>query len=134
MKRMTKQKRLLYEEIKRLSSFFDAYDFYNQISKTYPKVGIATIYRFLNNLENDGEIHAFFCNNKKIYSSNKTSHAHFKCEKCEKLEHINIKKVDFLKETYNGEVCHFQIELTGICSECIIKNSSKDSHQDLEHS
>ena len=118
MVRMTYQKKILYEEVKHLTSFLNAYELQAKATKKDKKIGLATTYRFLNTLEKEGEIHSFSCNDKKIYSNKKTSHAHFTCEKCGKLKHIILKNVDFLSEVMEGEVCHFQIELKGICSGC----------------
>ena len=114
MPRMTAQKKQLYEEIKNCPPFFDAYELHQRTKK---KIGLATIYRFLSVLESDGELHSFTCENKRIYSRDKTSHAHFRCEKCNRTEHIKMKNVDFLKSV-DGEVCHFQIEIVGICTAC----------------
>ena len=118
MKRMTWQKRLLSEAVKSFSSFFDAYELYEKIAKKEKGIGLATIYRFLNALEQEGEVHSFLCGTKRVYSNNKKSHAHFRCEKCGNLKHIKIKNVDFLNESLHDEICHFQIELSGICSGC----------------
>lgn len=118
MVRMTKQKKILHEELEKFSTFFDAYELHDAVSSRNSKIGLATIYRFLNNLENHAAIHAFICNGKKIYSTNARSHAHFKCEKCGSINHINVKNVDFLKESVKGNVCHFQIELSGVCPNC----------------
>ena len=118
MPRMTKQKKLLWEESKKFSAFFNAYELQEKVLKKDNKIGLATIYRFLNSLEQEGEIHSFLCGNKKVYSNNKKIHAIFKCERCGKLKHIKIKNVDFLKNQITDEVCHFQLELTGVCVEC----------------
>jgi|SRR3989344_1628535 len=112
MPRMTKQKQRLHDAIKQSSSFFDAY----QLQKN-TKLSLATIYRFLSDAENNGELHSFVCDSKKIYSSKTTSHAHFTCEKCGKTKHISIKNVGFLKEI-KDDVCHFQIDVKGVCEEC----------------
>jgi len=119
---MTNQKMFLYKLIKTFSSFFDTYQIYENVTEKKKKIGLATIYRFLNKLEKDGEIHSFVCGNKKVYSSNKTNHVHYKCERCGKVKHITIKNLDFLSESMD-DVCHFQIELAGICLEC--KNIAK---------
>lgn len=118
MRRMTKQKRILYEEIKQFSSFFNAYELHARVVKKDQSIGLATVYRFLNTLESDGGIHSFMCDKKKIYSNNKRSHTHFKCEKCGNIKHIQIKNVDFLHQLVNAEICHFHIELSGTCSKC----------------
>src|SRR3989338_10857700 len=116
MARITAQKRALHDEIKKFNSFFDVEKLQEKTSKQ--GIGLATVYRFLNALEKEGSIHSFMCGNRKIYSADKTSHAHFKCEQCRTLKHIKIRNIDFIKEIANGEICHFQIELVGICSEC----------------
>ena len=122
--RTTIQKRLLNEEVKKQNTFFNAEDIYNKILIRHPTIGIATVYRFLKQLEEKGEIHSFLCENRKIYSLGKKNHAHFTCEKCNEIKHIIVKKVDFLKESIEGELCHLQIDATGICKKCLKKISS----------
>ena len=40
------------------------------------------------------------------------------CEKCNETQPVKIKNVDFLKENLPGKVCHFQIDIKGICEGC----------------
>lgn len=119
MKRATPQKQLIMTEITTFSSFFNAEELYKTVSKKNPKIGIATVYRFLNGLTKNGEIHSFQCNRKTLYSNSKKNHCHFTCEKCGGKKHIDIKKLDFLNQQVDGEVCHFQIDVTGICKRCL---------------
>src|SRR3989344_7961913 len=84
--RMTNQKKILNDEVKRFNSFFDAPTLHKKLRSK--NIGLATIYRFLNALEQEGSIHSFTCENRKIYSTDKTSHAHFRCERCGKSKHI----------------------------------------------
>ncbi|MBS3116763.1 transcriptional repressor [Candidatus Woesearchaeota archaeon] len=118
MLRLTKQKKQMYDQLYKITSFFDAQEFHHQILKSDLHLGIATVYRFLNDLENRGEIHSYLCENRKIYSQNKNNHIHFICERCGEKKHLPLKNVHFLKEITNEEICHFQIDVTGICSEC----------------
>ena len=118
MKRETKQKQLIEQEISSFTSFFNAEELYHKVSKKNPKIGIATIYRFLNDLADHGEIHSFLCNRRTVYSNSKKNHCHFTCERCGEKKHIDIKKLDFLNEKVYGEACHFQIDVTGICKRC----------------
>ncbi len=110
---MTKQKRKLYEAVDNFNGFFNAYDLQDKVST----IGLATVYRFLNGLEKEGKVHSFICDGKKIYSREKKSHAHFRCEKCGEIKHISLKNVDFLDE-FKGDVCHFQLEVVGTCKNC----------------
>ncbi len=113
---MTKQKHVLYDAIKSFTTFFDAAQFHKKVETK--NIGIATIYRFLNNLEARGEIHSYICNNRKIYSIGVRNHTHFTCKQCGKTIHINIKNIDFIKNVALGEVCHFQLDITGVCKKC----------------
>ena len=116
--RQTKQKSLIQEEINSFSSFFNAEKLYDKVSKKKSSIGIATIYRLLNSLVNKGEIHSYICDRKTVYSNSKKIHCHFKCNRCGKVRHMDIKKIDFLRSQVKGEICHFQIDITGVCEEC----------------
>ncbi len=119
---MTRQKKIMSEELNRMKSFFDAYKLHKSVSKRDMKIGIATIYRFLNDLEHKGEIHSFICENRKVYSTNKTSHAIFRCEKCGDSKHMDVKDLGFIKGITDRHVCHFQIEINGLCIKCESKS------------
>ncbi len=119
--RKTSQKKLMGEEIKNLHSFFDAEKLYKQVSKRDKDIGIATVYRFLKRLTEEGRIHSYNCNRKTIYSSNIRSHCHFICENCGNIKHINLKKLDFIQKEVKGDICHFQIDITGVCEKCQTK-------------
>ncbi|MCA9487936.1 MAG: transcriptional repressor [Nanoarchaeota archaeon] len=122
--RKTKQKEILEKEINKIESFFTAEDLLEKANKIDEKIGIATIYRFLKELTKKGELHSYLCNRKKIYSKNKKSHCHFKCKRCGKSSHINIESLDFLKKQIKSPICHFQIDITGTCENCL-KNNNK---------
>ncbi|HLC19853.1 MAG TPA: transcriptional repressor [Candidatus Nanoarchaeia archaeon] len=116
--RMTGQKKLIADEMHKLNFFFTAYALHDKTVRKNKRIGLATVYRFLKNAEKNGELHSFICDGKKIYSTDKTSHTHFTCEKCGLVKHISIDTADFLKKIIQDDVCHFQIELSGICEKC----------------
>ena len=118
MKRTTKQRQLIEKETTNFNSFFNAEELYKKVVKKNPKIGIATVYRFLNDLAKSGEIHSYTCDRRTIYSNSRKNHCHFRCEKCGNIKHIELKKLDFLQKQVKGEICHFQIDITGICEEC----------------
>ena len=116
--RQTKQKELLNEEVKKFNSFFTAEELLTKTNKRDSKLGIATVYRFLSDLLTKRQIHSYVCNRKTIYSTQNNSHCHFTCEKCGKVEHIHVNSLDFIKNNINGSICHFQIDVTGLCNQC----------------
>ena len=121
--RETKQKQILDLEINKISSFFTAEDLLGRIKKNTKEknrksIGIATVYRFLKELKKNRKIHSYICARKTIYSRNKSSHCHFICEKCGKVEHIKVDSLDFINKKINGSICHFQIDVQGVCKDC----------------
>jgi Fe2+ or Zn2+ uptake regulation protein len=124
--RTTNQRKLLEEEVKHFQSFFDADKLYRQVSKKNEKIGIATVYRFLKSYAEEGKIHSYSCNGKTTYSSNKKNHCHFTCGKCKNVKHIRLKKLDFIQKEVKGDICHFQISITGICDQCRNSESKEE--------
>lgn len=119
-KRQTRQKEILKLEVDRQKSFFTAEELHENAKKRDDKIGIATIYRFLKELKTNKELHPYLCNRKTIYSTSEKNHCHFSCQQCGKVMHINIGSVDFLKKNFKGEICHFQVNVEGICDDCRI--------------
>jgi Fe2+ or Zn2+ uptake regulation protein len=117
--RKTKQKELMQSEIKTLASFFTADELYEKIKEKDYTIGIATVYRFLKDLRRKKELHSYTCNRKMIYSLDENNHCHFICQKCNQITHFSIEKIDFLKTKIKGEICHFQIDVSGVCEECL---------------
>ena len=115
--RNTKQKNIINEEINSCSTFFNAEELHNKITRKNSNIGLATVYRSLKTLEEQGVIHSYLSDNRKIYSREGKKHVHFSCEVCGLKKHITLKKMDFLKEIQE-EVCHLQIDIVGICKEC----------------
>lgn len=116
--RNTYQKELLNEEVGKFNSFFNAEDLFKKVIRRDKNIGIATVYRFLRDLTERRKIHSFICDRKTIYSIGRKNHCHFICEKCGKIEHIDINSLDFVKNKVNGAICHFQIDINGICNKC----------------
>ncbi|PNX53800.1 MAG: hypothetical protein BV458_02675 [Thermoplasmata archaeon M9B2D] len=122
--RKTKQKELIQTEIVSLKSFFTADELYENIKKKDATIGIATVYRFLKDLRKRKELHSYVCDRKMIYSHNEDNHCHFICQKCDVVTHFTIDKIDFLKKQINGDICHFQIDVHGICNDCLEKEKT----------
>ena len=121
--RKTKQKELIESEIKTFTSLFTADELFDKIKKKDNTIGIATVYRLLKDLRKKKELHSYVCERKMIYSREKNNHCHFICQKCDQITHFNIEKIDFLKSKIKGEICHFQIDVHGICDQCLKHNN-----------
>jgi Fe2+ or Zn2+ uptake regulation protein len=133
--RNTKQKELLQDISKDMTGFFTAEDLLASASKQMQHLGIATIYRFLSDACKCGMLHSYTCNRKTVYSNNHDSanHSHYTCEKCGKVVHIDMTKIsknmilniDQMKKSVPGTICHFQIEVHGVCDRCLNRTIKK---------
>ena len=119
--RKTKQKELMNSEILTFTSFFTADELHGKVKEKDNNIGIATVYRFLKNLRRKKELHSYICNRKMIYSREKNNHCHFICQKCNEITHFSVDKIDFLKTKIKGDICHFQIDVHGVCERCLEK-------------
>jgi len=117
--RNTKQKQLMKVEIDNFESFFTAEDLLEKLKKKNKNIGIATIYRFLKEANKKRDLHSYTCERKVIYSKEDNNHCHFICQKCHKIMHFDVQNIDILKKKIKGNICHFQIDVHGICDECI---------------
>jgi Fur family transcriptional regulator, ferric uptake regulator len=119
--RQTRQKDIMEAVLDRFNSLFVAEDFHKKLLDSGKRIGIATVYRFLKEKEKSHRLHSYICNRKTLYSKSNQSHCHFTCEKCGRTEHFNVDRIDFLKTKINeidGEICHFQIDVSGLCKIC----------------
>lgn len=119
--RNTRQKELLNLELEKMDGFFGAEEFHTTTSRSMPHIGIATIYRFLNDKVKERRLHSYYCDKRTVYSNNSHSHCHYVCQRCGKTVHIDIKDIDSIQKSIKGTICHFQIDVSGVCSECIKK-------------
>lgn len=118
MPRITRQKIIIEEELNKFNTFFTAEELLSKIQTRDKQIGIATIYRFLKDKTAKDSIHSYYCDRRQIYSSQKNNHCHFICTNCGKITHFNVKDIDFIKKDIKGKICHFQIDIHGICNEC----------------
>ena len=123
--RRTKQKELIQAEIDTFTSLFTAEELLNKVRTKDDDIGIATIYRFLKDLRKKRNLHFYVCHRRMVYSR-QNNHCHFICQKCGQVTHFDVDRVDFLKRKIRGDICHFQIDVHGICDACLHKTGTLD--------
>ncbi len=116
--RRTRQKDILDSEIIKAEVFFTAEDLLERVKKIDASIGIATIYRYLKQKIIENELHSYSCRGKKLYSVEKRNHSHFICKKCGKTIHLDIADISAIKNSIRGEICHFQLDVYGVCENC----------------
>jgi Fur family ferric uptake transcriptional regulator len=116
--RNTRQKELIREEVGRTKAFFTVEELHSSVLLRDSRIGIATVYRFLREAKEFGDVHAYECEGKTVYSTSKKDHCHFTCKKCGAVVHFSVQSLDFLKKKIDGDVNQFQISVEGLCRNC----------------
>ena len=122
----TKSKQLILEEVKKLNSF-TANDVFKSLDSKNMHVGLTTIYRCLDDLEQKGIITKYFDDSKKAYyklieNCQSVVHFYLKCAKCNKIEHVDCSCIeDFKTHILNKHKFSANFEnivISGLCNKC----------------
>ena len=121
----TEQRKLIEEYIMtNQEKFVNVEEIKKYMEKNNRKVGTTTIYRYLNNLEQEEKIrteikeHTKYCQ----YISNECSnHFHLKCKKCGETIHLDCKDFEEVNEHIQKEH-KFKLDhntiIYGLCEKC----------------
>lgn len=121
--RNTVQRNVIFEAVGALGTHPTAEEVYSFVSKDYPNISKATVYRNLNLLAETGSL-------VKIdnvaqadrYDHNLHRHYHLQCDKCGKVYDIEMDYLDDIyrkiKEFNGFEVTDHDIVFKGKCPEC----------------
>ncbi len=100
-------------------------DLHNEIKKTSPEIGIATVQRTLKVLCEIGIAEEIKIGNKKArYEQNvgRTHHDHLICTKCGEFTEVHDKRIEMLQnklaETNGFMPERHKLEIYGLCKDC----------------
>ena len=127
MPRMTKQKRLISQELEKFNSFFSADELFELVNSLNPGIGKATVYRYLKELRDSRHLHSYLCDRRLVYSREHSNHSHFTCQRCGRVIHFEVDSIDFLAKKVKGSICHFLIDVSGTCDECLEKGGERET-------
>ena len=120
MQRMTKQRQAVLDELTRVSDFRSAQQIFEDLHVQGQRVGLATVYRSLQSLADDGRVDTLRSSDgEALYRSCTTDHHHHHlvCRECGFTEQIES-WVDSVAAAHGfGDVEH-SLELFGVCSSC----------------
>ena len=120
--RMTNQRRKILEYLKRVKTHPTAEMIYKDVSKELPDITLATVYRNLNHLAEQGEIQKFDVNSKSHFDGDMGFHQHCICSSCGHIKDVfgdRINKETLKKARTKGfEPRIVNILIYGICKKC----------------
>lgn len=126
--RITRQKRVILDVLKVSTSHLTAEEVYRLAKKKMKAIGVATVYRNLEAMSEDGVIDTIYiAGSPKWYEMKKSGyHGHLFCEECGKLEDIVSCFLCLTKNQIKNmggfEAYEFRILVIGKCKSCLERN------------
>ena len=128
MKKYSKQRELILNSLRNRKDHPTAEKLYLDLKNEMPELGIATVYRNLSDLCEEGKIIRIkTASGPDKFDGNTMPHIHFECKECGDIIDIvlfenQVKQLDndlkiFAKQI-NAEVEDSEIAITGLCKKC----------------
>ncbi len=122
-RRMTKQRQIIIEELRKVTSHPTADQLYEMVRKRLPKISLSTVYRNLETLSSEGMVLKMdSAGAQKRFDATVENHYHIRCSRCGRVDDVHMETIPEIEEiarrrsSYQS-VSHI-IEFTGICPDC----------------
>ena len=103
---------------------------YSQLKPEIPDLSLATVYRNLGEMKQNGEVQSVaFWGGKERFDGNVKKHSHFVCEECGRIDDFhfvphNTGLDESAQKHYDGRVEFHTLVFHGTCGECLKKVSN----------
>lgn len=125
-RRLTKQRKIILEELTKLSSHPTADELYQIVRQRMPNISLGTVYRNLDFLVEQGQIAKIDASGgQKRFDALMEYHQHVRCLKCGAIADVftlaSLPKLEGV-DVPGFTVLASRIEFDGICDNCALKN------------
>jgi len=120
----TNQRRVILEELRKLTSHPTADELYEIVRIRLPQISLGTVYRNLEQLSIAGIIKKLELSGKqKRFDGNINLHYHMRCKKCHcvvDVEHAKLMDLEFILNNLISDLDFqgYHLELLGLCKNC----------------
>ncbi len=121
--RMTRQRTVILEELKKVKTHPGADEIYTMVRKRLPRISLGTVYRNLEVLSELRVIQKFeHVGTIKRFDGTPENHYHVRCVKCGRLDDVpfeietNLEKK--VRPYTNYSIIGHRLEFIGLCPEC----------------
>lgn len=130
MLRMTQQREIILNELKKFPGHPTADELYDKVKKKLSRISLATVYRNLEILTEAGQVSKIeISGRQKRFDSELHHHDHVFCLNCHRVDNIHLKKNsrDALKpkNLCGYSIEGFRVEFRGTCPDCLNKKTTK---------
>ena len=121
--RMTRQRRVILEELRKVNTHPSADEIYEMVRKRLPRISLGTVYRNLEILSESGDIQKLEpgCSLKR-FDGNVFEHSHIRCICCDRIADAPMAPelaIDLEQFDSNGfEIIGHRLEFIGVCPQC----------------
>ena len=129
--RMTRQRRVILEELRKVNTHPSADEVYEMVRKRLPRISLGTVYRNLEVLSDSGEIKKLEPGSAlKRFDGNSSEHFHIRCVRCDRIADVpmvsdfDIDLADMTPAEY--EILGHRLEFFGLCPHCT-NNATADA-------
>lgn len=127
--RMTRQRRVILEELRSVNNHPSADELYERVRKRLPRISLGTVYRNLEILSELGEIQKLELSGSfKRFDGVPEPHYHIRCINCDRLDDAPMDVMPGIEGKLAGEtgykITGHRLEFLGLCPECFEKRSA----------
>jgi Fur family ferric uptake transcriptional regulator len=121
--RNTEQRRVILEELQKLTSHPTATDLYEVVRNRLPKISLGTVYRNLELLAKNNIIQKLDLSGQEArFDGNVSRHYHVRCVRCERVDDLADIPADGSTNHFTSssgyEILGYRIEFYGVCPKC----------------
>jgi Fe2+ or Zn2+ uptake regulation protein len=138
--RMTHQRQVILEEVRKDNLHPTADEIYERVRKRLPRISMGTVYRNLDILASSGLIHRIEPGHSPMrFDGVVGDHYHITCVRCGKVEDAPIEVSDNALETLERSLGHLtkygifghKLEFYGLCASCKEKDGEGQDQLDM---
>ena len=133
--KLTTQRRAIVDTIvESEGKHLTAEEIYDEVKKSCPEIGLATVYRTILLLEDIGILSRLHLNDgcsryELVHSDETHRHHHLVCNECKAVFEVQDDLLDELEEsienTYGFKILDHSVKFFGICSQCCKKHKNQ---------
>ncbi len=121
--RMTPQRRVILEELRKVKTHPGADEIYAMVRRRLPRISLGTVYRNLEILAENGQIQKLeLGSNLKRFDGVVENHYHIRCIRCDRVVDAPVEFDSALdrklKNTSDFDIVGHRLEFIGICPAC----------------
>ena len=132
--RMTRQRKIILEELRSLHTHPTADEVYDTVRKRMPRISLGTVYRNLEILSQWGLAQKLdLAGNRRRFDGSTGDHYHVRCVRCGEVEDVPIAPLQNLEESVRSntdfEIIGHRLNFLGLCPGCRSEASDPPAEQ-----